>query len=259
MSWENPRKSKHENRLEELRDMGFTKESLTQLYCNQKKSILDIEKIFPKVDAHYWMVHWNIPRRSSGEASSLSIWKKLKTQGITKELITSMYLKDKMSYRKINEVLGITTTQYYLKQAGIKSRTKSETNSMREFSEKTKKKISKAHKLNWENGNVTSRDIKPTYSEKQFLDILNELYPEKFSFVGNLALIIGGINPDFWDEGKMVIELVGTGSLKNPKRRPYVRKSIFESYGYNCLLVRRRELSNIDELKIKIINWIDNS
>lgn len=106
MGWDKPRVIRRQQRLLELYSMGFSPENLSYLYYNEKKSIPEIRILFPTVDVYYWMKKWGIKRRSTSEGFLLTKTKQLEKQGITKELLSYLYIDKMMSVRSITEHLG---------------------------------------------------------------------------------------------------------------------------------------------------------
>lgn len=153
-----------------------------------------------------------------------------------------------------------------------------------------KKKLSLAHKKIWEDPNSSynsiersekiSKRMKELYKDDEYLYKLQKglkakpnksevaIYKiiqsisNKFEFVGDLSLWIGGKNPDFINkEDNKIIELFGdywhskemTGMSK--KDHMLERETHFKKFGYNCLIVWESELKKIERLEEKIINF----
>ena len=95
---------------------------------------------------------------------------------------------------------------------------------------------------------------RPTKPEKKLMKIIED-YNLPFKYVGNGALIIGGLNPDFISrDGKEIIEVFGT-YWHNPEickgtMREDVRKAVFLQLGYKILILWEHELNANDEPKI---------
>jgi very-short-patch-repair endonuclease len=142
-----------------------------------------------------------------------------------------------------------------------------------------KKKLSLAHKKIWQDPNSSYNSLersekiskrvkelykdneylyklqkglkaKPNKAEKSIYKIIHSI-SNKFEFVGDLSLWIGGKNPDFINkEDNKIIELFGdywhskemTGISK--KEHMMERETHFKKFGYSCLIVWESELVN---------------
>jgi len=100
---------------------------------------------------------------------------------------------------------------------------------------------------------------KPNKKETNLLEILNELFPNEYIFVGDFKLWIDGKNPDFicYNKNKLIEhfgdywhseELIGKPEYLHEEER----KNHFLKHGYDCLIIWESELNNIDQLKKKI-------
>jgi predicted XRE-type DNA-binding protein/DNA-binding MarR family transcriptional regulator len=92
----------------------------------------------------------------------------------------------------------------------------------------------------------------PNISEFEVLKILQNISLE-FQYVGNSSKIIGGLNPDFWDQGKILIDLFG---------EPYhditeieERQSHFKKHGYEWTVVWWEELRDKKSLEARLREW----
>jgi len=105
---------------------------------------------------------------------------------------------------------------------------------------------------------------KPNKQEKILMDLLNEMFPGKYKFVGDGSLWINGKNPDFTNENK-IIELFGrywhgkelTG--KEPKDNESDRIEHFKKRGYRTLIIWDFELhKDMEKIKERIKNFDSN-
>src|SRR5919106_763206 len=86
-------------------------------------------------------------------------------------------------------------------------------------------------------------------AELELLEILQKIVPE-FQYVGNSSKIIGGLNPDFWDQGNTLIDLFG---------EPYhivteveERRNHFRKHGHDWTVVWWKELRDKKTLEIRL-------
>jgi len=101
---------------------------------------------------------------------------------------------------------------------------------------------------------------KPTNPESQLSSLLNSAFPDKWKYVGDWEVIIGGKCPDFININgkKQIIELFGnfwhskekTGRTEEEEVK--LRKEIFTKYGYDTLIIWQNELKNQDNILAKV-------
>jgi hypothetical protein len=96
------------------------------------------------------------------------------------------------------------------------------------------------------------RNIRPNKPEKIILDILQILFPNEWKY----TFIINGKNPDFVNVNgqKKIIELFGDYWHKG--QDPQDRIDVFKSFGWDTLIIWERELKNIADVKIKIMDFV---
>lgn len=127
-----------------------------------------------------------------------------------------------------------------------------------------KRKISKGLTESWKNMSEKERSERirkslicssPNKSEIKLKNILNELCPREWDFVGDGQIIIGGKCPDFINVNgqKKLIELYGDYWHQGENTR--TRKRIFKKYGFDTLIIWEKELKNISRLEKKIDNF----
>ena len=111
-----------------------------------------------------------------------------------------------------------------------------------------------------------SMKLKPNNVEKVMIDLLQEVFPDEYKYVGDLKFIIGGKNPDFININgqKKIIELFGDywhseAVIGKPmKVHEKERIALFGKYGYQTLIVWESELTNIEAVKQKVIVFHNN-
>jgi len=116
----------------------------------------------------------------------------------------------------------------------------------------------KGHKLSEESLRkwFKSNNIKPNKKELQLQNILDEIQPDEWIFVGDGKVIIEGFCPDFINNNgkKLIIELFGnywhtlSGSEETDKRRLVA----YTKMGYKTLIIWEKELKEPNKVKTKI-------
>ncbi len=130
-------------------------------------------------------------------------------------------------------------------------------------SEETREKMSRAHKgipsmkkgktylemYGEEKANEITKkwfetcQASPNNAEKQLQDILNNLYPDNWMFVGDGKFLIGGLCPDFKHyKDKLLIELFG--DYWHSKTDIEIRGRHFKVFGYKTIFIWEHELSD---------------
>lgn len=127
-----------------------------------------------------------------------------------------------------------------------------------------KKKQSIARILSWHNPEYVAkqrkaRHLSPNKAEKFLIEMLRELFPGEYKFVGDLSFALAGKNPDFIHVSqKKIIEFFGDywhgeGRTRIPnKQHEQERIDLFAKYGYQTLVIWGYELSDIESLVEKI-------
>ena len=122
--------------------------------------------------------------------------------------------------------------------------------------ETSKKKISIASKKCWQNKEYAMKILSiksPNKTEKYLNEILNEILPNKYKFVGDGKKRIGSKFPDFIWKHK-IIELYGDYWHRNDHLEDKI--NYYECFGYDCLVIWERDLRQSLELtKIRIIEY----
>jgi len=108
---------------------------------------------------------------------------------------------------------------------------------------------------------MVARKIVPNKSEKILQNILNDILPNDYEYVGDFSFILGGRCPDFMNINgkKKLIELYGS-YYHNPKyfpdrQSPKERKNHFKKYGFQLLVVWESELVKKEKLSHKILDF----
>ncbi len=122
-------------------------------------------------------------------------------------------------------------------------------------SKKTRRKMSKYarnRKIEHTIKLIKSLNIRPNKTEMKFNNILDELQPNEWKYVGDGQLIIGNKCPDFANINgkKKLIELYGDYWHRGQNSED--RKKIFRKFGYDTLVIWEHELNNLEILKNKI-------
>lgn len=106
---------------------------------------------------------------------------------------------------------------------------------------------------------MLSNRVRPNKAELKLQEILDRYFPKQWKFVGDGEVIIGGLCPDFINVNneKTLLELYGSywhssKLLRNWKSTELGRIMHYNSYGFKCLIVWEKELSNEEALIRKI-------
>jgi len=127
-------------------------------------------------------------------------------------------------------------------------------------------KMSSIHKSRWSDPKLRELAItrmakaakrKPNKPETILLDLLNNLYPGQWKYVGDFSLVIDGKCPDFvnCNGQKKIIELFG--DYWHRGESPDDRANIFKPFGYETLVIWERELKEPDAVRTKIIEFTE--
>jgi len=111
-------------------------------------------------------------------------------------------------------------------------------------------------KQKWMESMKKSLHVKPNQVEKRLLQILSNLYPNEWAFVGDWSLVIANKNPDFANINgkKLLIEMWGDYWHQNDN--PKERVSLFSKYGYHTLIIWERELKDEALLTQRIMEFV---
>lgn len=118
------------------------------------------------------------------------------------------------------------------------------------------KRCSSCSMKNKHRDNVFNYNRKPNKPENKLIEILNNILPKEYKYVGDGKIKIDTFNPDFinCNGQKKIIELYGdywhnkSDELERNKRRI----KTYKKYGYKTLVIWEHELKDLDKLKGKI-------
>jgi hypothetical protein len=130
--------------------------------------------------------------------------------------------------------------------------------------EESKEKMSKSHKKLFEDPFFVEEFKKNIFNDNKIsipnkqeiiiINLLNEIFPGKYKFVGDFKIWIGGKNPDFINEiDKKLIEFFGKNWHKKEDEKQ--RIDHFKKYGYKTLVIWDYELKDMNNVKDKIKNF----
>jgi len=100
-----------------------------------------------------------------------------------------------------------------------------------------------------------ARNIKPNKPEKLLNNLLYELFPREYKYVGDFQFCLGGKNPDFMNINgqKKLIEFYGNYWHRNDD--PQDRINHFKQYGFDTLVIWESELENMNSVINKLIEF----
>jgi G:T-mismatch repair DNA endonuclease (very short patch repair protein) len=103
---------------------------------------------------------------------------------------------------------------------------------------------------------IVARNTKFMNKKEQLVfDLINSICPNEWKWVGNGEVIIGGKCPDFINNGQnKLIEFFGDYWHKNDDAVEKIE--LFKKFGYDTLIIWESELKNIENVKLKISNFI---
>ena len=114
--------------------------------------------------------------------------------------------------------------------------------------EEVRNKMSEIGKRNWKDPEYASKVLsavaeRPNKWELKLLDILNDLAPNEWKYVGDGSFIINGKNPDFINVNgkKLLIELYG--EFWHQGHDPKERIDCFKPFGYDTMIIWCSELN----------------
>jgi len=130
-----------------------------------------------------------------------------------------------------------------------------------QFSEESRQKMSETHKAQWQDSEYTEMMRKaihqtPNIPEKMLGELLEAILPGQYSYTGDWAVFIDGINPDFIDNdgGFKVIEMFG--NYWHRDSNPQDRIDKFAKAGFDCLVIWEREVYELEIDPTELINKI---
>jgi hypothetical protein len=126
-----------------------------------------------------------------------------------------------------------------------------------------KKNISKASIRRWQDSvyrekillNLLKSKDSPNKTERRLNDILQQILPDEYKYVGDGEFFLARKCPDFMNINgkKKLIELFGDYWHKD--ENPQNRIDLFKEYGYNTLVVWEKELKDLERLKSKVLEF----
>ena len=131
--------------------------------------------------------------------------------------------------------------------------------------EETRKKLRESTTRLWKTDEYRNKTIKatlkscrtnrPNKAEAKLDDLLQQILPNEYKFVGDGEFVIAGKNPDFVNINgqKKIIELYGDYWHRNDD--PQDRIDLFAEYGYSTLIIWEKELKNTSVLINRIIKF----
>jgi len=182
-------------------------------------------------------------KRSSETKNKISKANKGKLKGIPKSKKWKKFMSERMK-GKGNPQFGKENTEIQKEK---------KRNTM-----KKKFKNDKEYVNNW----ISGMNAKPNKCEIKVMNILDEVCPNKFKYVGDFKKWIGRRNPDFIDEiDKKIIEHFGWVHTEENRGIPEdvhekERISYFNQYGYNTLIIWESELEDDNKIKERIRKFI---
>jgi G:T-mismatch repair DNA endonuclease (very short patch repair protein) len=122
--------------------------------------------------------------------------------------------------------------------------------------------LARRQRVGWHHSPETIRKImkyaKPNKVERKLINILDTNWPNRWKFVGNGQVVLGGLCPDFinCNGKKQIIELFGD-YWHNRDNMPWYQTELgkmmaFSQYGYKTLVIWEHELKDEDKVISKI-------
>ena len=149
---------------------------------------------------------------------------------------------------------GIPYEERYGKEKAARIR-KAQTG--RIVSEEQKEELRERTKKLWKNPDYVekqkkAREITPNKPEKKLGQLLEDLFPREYKFVGDWTVAIDGKSPDFININgqKKIVELFG--DYWHRGQNPQDRVDAFKPFGYDTLVIWEHELENREPLENKL-------
>ena len=128
--------------------------------------------------------------------------------------------------------------------------------------------LSCARLKNWKNedfkekmlkASMLGRQISPNKPEALLNNLLNEVLPNEYKFVGDGKVILGGFCPDFINTNgqKKIIELYGDYWHNLPERKKVDKRRIktYNKLGFNTLIIWQHELKDLELTIAKLMEF----
>lgn len=241
--------------------LRITKEELTELYYNQRRSTSEIGHLVNRspLTIYLWLKKYGLATNKSyimkgkrvsphsGFKKGSTPWNTGKSKyNLSKELLRELYVEKHLYGYQIARLIGASKScvLFWLAKFGIPRRHQVE--ELNKNPELIKKRLAALCK-------------KPTKPERQLMKIIQE-YRLPYKYVGDGSLIIEGLNPDFININgkKNIIEVFGRVwhetllKDKDWKRSELGRIMIFNSYGFKTLIIWENELKDEEKVVRKI-------
>lgn len=223
---------------------GLTKDTDSRL----KKAGMKISETKKRQYALGQLTPWNKGKHTGQISWNKGSWNESE---LDKETLEDLYLNNKLSHRKIAEIIGCSSSTVYkrLQKHGIPIRSIGESlkgSKRPDLSERRKDPAFVSEMMK-------AMHMRPTKPERKLLALIEE-HGFPFRYCGDGDVILGGKNPDFinYDGMKQLIEVYGSYWHRNDD--PSERIRFFEGYGYDCLVLWDHELENLDSVTKKIID-----
>ncbi len=169
-------------------------------------------------------------------------------------------IKSKGRKQPIESVIKRANKQRGKKHSDERKRHNSEGHMGHEVTDKTRKLLSVSIKQLWQDEDyvrnlIRKSSISPNKAELLLLKILSYNFPNKYKFVGDGKLILGGKCPDFVDDdNKKLIELFGEYWHKPEEETQRIEH--FRKFGYETLVVWYNEIKS-DKLLDKLLSKLN--
>lgn len=185
------------------------------------------------------------------------------------------YEWSKKSKKKLSKSISGKNNGFYGKHHTEKVREKlSKLHKGQKATQETRNKMSKALRKKWLDYSFRIKrtrqvlkglNLRPNKPEKLLKELLNNLFPKQYKFVGSGQVILNGFNPDFINTNgqKKIIELYGCywhrckicgfGTEIRPKDIGRLKE--YSKLGYLTLIIWEHELRKVDRLSKKLIKF----
>lgn len=244
---------------------NVTKEMLEELYWGQRMSRQEVANMLDVTSSaiEYQLHRHGIPTRPQNKAASeANIGKPTWNKGLTKEnnpilKAISEHLKGEASpnfgkFGVEHPTFHLYHTTEWKKQQSIRAKRFRHTDASKAI-------LREKHRALWQNSDYKDRLVKilrvaqaqrPTKGEQVLIDLFDR-HNLPYKYVGDGALIIYGLNPDFinYNGQKKIIEFFGHYWHQDREDTPYERtevgrKEVFSRLGYETLIIWDYELQD---------------
>lgn len=135
---------------------------------------------------------------------------------------------------------------------------------LKNYSEKSKKMWNNVEKRNQiVRAALKASYLSPNKCEQSLQQVLNELYPNEYKFVGDGEVVIGGFSPDFinCNGKKLIVEFDGnywhySEKVKEKDQRKLLK---YKELGFDTLVIKENEFKNDKEsVRNRIVEFVKN-